>query len=258
MRQHLARHLFPVTFMALVVIAAPLPAAQSEPVDELVQQIIKLRGEVGDLDNQLQQLKDEHKNRMASLAREQGELAAARERQALRLKKLEHEMSKQRESMADAGADSEALAPVISEVIRDMRTYVNGTLPFKRADRLAVLDEMQAQLDGQSVTVPRLINNLWALVSDEIALAEGVGLYRQSIEVDGQDKLVDVARVGMMQLYFRTEDERFGYAQRDGSDWRYVYADAGDSSRIAVLIDSLRKQVRSGYFELPNQITSVE
>ena len=258
MRQHLARHFFRLTVMVFMVIAAPLMAAQSEPVDELVQQIIKLRGEVGDLDNRLQQLKDEHKHRMASLSREQGELAAAKERQALRLKKLEHEMSKQRESMADAVADSDALAPVISDVIQDMRGYVNGTLPFKRADRLAVLDEMQAQLEGQSVTVPRLINNLWALVSDEIALAEGVGLYRQSIEVDGQDKLVDVARVGMMQLYFRTEDERFGYATRDVGGWRYVYADAADSSRIAVLIDSLRKQVRSGYFELPNHTSSVE
>lgn len=256
MRKHFADHRLLISFFGLLAWGAPLAAAQAEPVDALVQQIIQLRGDVGDLDNRLQQLKEEHKNRMASLAREQGELAAAKERQQLRLKKLRHDMEQQRASLMDASADSKELEPIIRQVLSDLRLYVNESLPFKRGERLAALDEMEVQLEGGSVTAPRLINNLWALLADEMSLAEGVGLYRQSIAVDGQDKLVDVARVGMMQLYFRTDDERYGYAARNGDNWQYFYADAADGGRIGVLIGSLRKQVRSGYFELPNPVTA--
>jgi hypothetical protein len=101
-------------------------------------------------------------------------------------------------------------------------------------------------------------NRLWSFIADEMRLAEETGLYRQSVTIDGSEKLVDVARLGMMHLYFRTDDGRAGYAVRQDGNWQYRYADGGDKDRINNLLSSLRKQVRTGYFELPNPVRPME
>ncbi|MBP6544680.1 MAG: hypothetical protein KA265_18965, partial [Piscinibacter sp.] len=57
---------------------------------------------------------------------------------------------------------------------------------------------------------------------------------------------------GSMMLFFKTQDGRLGVARREADGWRFVPVDAGaDQERIALLFDSLGKQIRQGYFELP-------
>jgi hypothetical protein len=53
-------------------------------------------------------------------------------------------------------------------------------------------------------------------------------------------------------LLFRTDDGRVGAARRTASGWTFEVAAAeADQQRIAALFDSLGKQIRQGYFELP-------
>jgi chorismate mutase len=245
--------------LSMLVLTMPVRAADDpRPIDELVNRIIELRGQVDELDSQLQQMKSEHKNRMSSLAREEGQLKAERERQQLRLKKVERQVGKEREKLAAAGVGNEELKPVIRDALGDLRGYVNTALPFKRAARLDSLDEMESQLTGGSLPPPRVANRLWSFVSDELRLASETGIYRQSVSIEGEDKLVDVARVGMMHLYFRTDDGRTGYATRQNGNWQYQYVDGSDRDRIRELMASLRKQVRTGYFKLPNPARPME
>lgn len=248
-----------VIFLSILLLMGAARAADEQrATDELVNRIIDLRGQVDELDNQLQQMKDEHKNRMSSLSREQGQLESEKERQQMRLKKVERQVEQEREKLAEAGVGNEALKPVIADGIANLRGYVRTALPFKRSERLNALDEMQSQLKGGSLPPPRVANRLWSFVADEMRLAEESGLYRQSITVDGGDKLVDVARLGMMHLYFRTDDGRAGYAVKEEGSWQYRYADGGDKDRINDFLSSLRKQVRTGYFELPNPVRPME
>lgn len=226
--------------------------AQEPPVDELVARIIEMRGQVEDLDAELQRLKAEHSTRMSTLSRQAGQLAAEREQQELRLRRIEMRLEREREQVAAAGAGDATLAPVVEQAIAELRAHVAESLPFQRADRLQVLDGLQSQLRGGALEPSRVANRLWALIADEIRLSGEVGLYRQPVTIDGDDRLADVVRIGMMQLYFRTDDERFGYAARRDGEWAFEYADGADRDRIRELTAALRQQIRSGYFELPN------
>ena len=56
-------------------------------------------------------------------------------------------------------------------------------------------------------------------------------------------------------MYFRTRDLQYGRAVETGAGWRFELLDsAADQERVARLFDSLRKQIRQGYFELPNAL----
>lgn len=243
---------------ALLLSGTAGAADDQRATDKLVNEIIELRGQVDKLDSRLQQMKDEHKNRMSSLSREQGQLESEKERQQMQLKKLERQVAEEKEKLAEAGVGNEALKPVIADGIANLRDYVRTALPFKRAERLNALDEMENQLKGGSLPPPRVANRLWSFVADEIRLTEETGLYRQSITIDGGDKLVDVARLGMMHLYFRTDDGQAGFAVKENDSWQYRYARGANKDRINNLLSSLRKQVRTGYFELPNPVRPME
>ena len=64
--------------------------------------------------------------------------------------------------------------------------------------------------------------------------------------------LAEVAHIGLYSLYFRTLDGRYGMARLEGSTWRFVELEGRDVQvQLTDLFDSLRKNVREGWFGLP-------
>lgn len=251
---------FLVCATALFMTMTPCMAAAETPtrtLDNLVQNIIKLRGDLEGLDARIQRLESEHEARMSSLAQREGELAAQTERQELNMKQLERKLVDLRGQSDKAGVAARQLTPALKAAIDGVRQYVQTSLPFKRSERLAVLDDMLAQLDRGTLKAPRLANRLWSFYSDELRLTGDSAVYRQPIVIQGQERLVDVARLGMMSLYFRGDDGRFGYAARAGDDWIYRYLSAGaPTDEVAALFGALRKQLDTGFYRLPYPIAA--
>lgn len=240
--------------MAFALPCAATAQAPSRTLDNLVENIIELRADVEGLDARLQRLESKHEAKMSSLAQREGELAAQHERQELNNEQLERRLAGLRKQTEKAGVATKQLTPVLKAAIEGMREYVKGSLPFKRGERLAVLDEIQTQL-ASGVLPPRLANRLWSFYADELSLTGDSALYRQPILVAGQERLADVARLGMMSLYFRGDDGRFGYAARAGDDWVYRLLGVDTpSDEVAALFGALRKQLRTGFYRLPHPV----
>ena len=104
-----------------------------------------------------------------------------------------------------------------------------------------------------------MINRLWSFYEDELRLTRENALYSQIIPLEGDRVLADVAKLGTVALYFQTRDERVGQAVRNGNNWQFIaIEDRADQQQIEVLFDSLQKQIRTGYFELPNGSIQLE
>ncbi len=247
----LRRHACLAALLVMISAADVRGAEPVAPVDSLVESLIALRGQVEQLDNRVRELARERDNRMATLLRQEAELAAERQRQVLRLKKIEQQITQQKKTMSSPDIGGEKLTPVLRDAIEEARRYVRSSLPFKQIDRLAALQQMEDQLNGNLLEPSRVANQLWAFLADEIQLAGEVGLFRQPLEVEGDARLVDVARIGMMNLYFRTDDNRVGYWVPGKNAGGFRYAEGAAQDQIRNLMAALRTNVRSGYFVLP-------
>ena len=104
------------------------------------------------------------------------------------------------------------------------------------------------------MSAPRALNRLWNLFEDEFRIARENGVFRQEIVVDGSSQLADVVRLGTMMMYFRTSDGRLGSVQREGTSWSYETVSGSAAKQIEALFASFEKQVRTGFFEVPNAI----
>ncbi|HET6564174.1 MAG TPA: DUF3450 family protein [Xanthomonadales bacterium] len=221
----------------------------------LASRLVQMRGQVDELQTELSLARDEHRNRMAFLTAQLTELEANRDREALRLQQLENELEKMRIDVAAAGDSGSVLEPVLIEQLLKLKSQVSNGFPFKRGERLAELDEIESQLSAGTLPAQRAFNRLWAFVEDEMRISRENAIYSQSIELDGNSVLVDIAKLGNAMMYFRTRDLKYGRALQSPQGWRFeLLSDPSDQERTARLFDALRKQIRQGYFELPNAL----
>ena len=242
--------------LALVLACAFSAPVQADDIERLSQNLVELRSEVEALNAQLQTAQAEHELRLRNLIARKGEVENLIKRQELELARLNKALQKTREESRLATSDARVLVPAIEESLAELRSYIDGALPFKRAERLAALDEIRSKLDSGVLTPQKAANRLWGFYEDELRLAKESGLYRQPVAIAGDTQLADVARLGMVALYYRTDEQAYGMARRASSGWEFVSLAASEAGAVAELFDNFEKQVRTGYFAIPNPLAA--
>ena len=248
-----------LTLLLVPVAAQDSPQGSQDSLDALAEELVSLRGQVESLNTELNRMQEQHRAEMNSLAAQKGDLQATRRREELRIRQLEQDLEQNRERAREAGVAGEALVPVASEIITRMEAGIRSGFPFKVEERLAALEEISTQIESGAIDPPRAINRLWRFYEDELRVTRDNGLYSQVIPLGGDRVLADIAKIGALAIYFQTRDGRSGYATRSGDDWRFTVTDSGsERQQIAELFDSLKKQIRTGLFELPNGSIGME
>lgn len=229
-----------------------------DSVETLAKQLVELRSTVEQTHEELESERKQHYARMTSLTQRRAELEADVQRRELELKKLQQAISVSDRERDKARADADALRPLVAEVIKSLSAHLDAALPFKLEDRRAGLTEIKSKLDKGELSAPRALNQLWTFVEDELRLARENGLFQQTIARDGKEELADVIRIGMVMLFFRTNDGAYGYANKSGDAWSYTTLDPAAAKPLGDLFDAFQKQVRTGYFVIPNALPEVK
>lgn len=237
-----------------LVLLLSSPVALGNSLENLAKALAKIRGEVETLQTQLDIEKDKHGSRMSSLTSQLADLSVEERRQKLSIEKLQHSIEKMTESTQQAEQSGETLKPVLIEILNDYRRHIQIGFPFKMEDRIKAINDLENNIVNQLVDPNKAVNQVWSLIEDEIRLSKENGVYQQTISLEGEKVLVDIAKLGTVFLFFQTRDNRVGMAKRSADyGWKFeTVASTNDIERITKLFDSLKKQIRQGYFELPN------
>ena len=239
---------------ALLVLASA--TALAEGVDGLAERLASLRSEVEQLSNELSDAQSEQRERTRSLSRQKAELELEKSREELKLKRLRTLVDEKRQEIESQATESKEYSPIFDEKLKAVRAYVEKSLPFRRSERLSSLSKIAEQEEAGLIPPERAISRLWSFMEDELRLTRESGLYMQTITLDGEEHMVDVVRMGMVALYFRTAEDTVGHTVKKGDGWEFVeLSDAKQKTRVLELFDQFKKQIRVGYFELPNALS---
>jgi len=241
-------------FVALFPFAGGMPWANaaSADLDVLATELARIRGEVERLQQDLDQARDRRHQAMEALGAQISQLEAEKRRQELAVKRLRHELEKVKEHDASTQVPDVELVPALQNALALLEAQVRRNLPFKPTERMNAIGAMKAKLEAGNVPAKRLANEIWAMYEDELRLTRENGLYQQVIPLSGSAVLADVAKLGMVQMYYRDGDGNYGMSINRGGEWQFTpLSSPEDAQRIEHLMDSLRKQIRQGYFELP-------
>lgn len=239
-------------WLCALALAVPAPPAPAQEAQALADNLVRLRAEIEQLNSELDLAREEARTTLAGLAAQRTELSAQLDRQALASREQAQRLAQAQETLAEAGVEGAELRPVLVEALAGLEAHVRASLPFKQDERLAALAALRERIVADAVPPHRAANQVWAFVEDELRLTRENGLFSQTIELDGERVLADIAKVGTVMLYFRTSQGDYGLIARQGDGWRWQRAPGrAEGDRIAALFDAYRKQIRQGWFELP-------
>ena len=243
--------------IAVVGSAALLAApAVADNVTNLAKRLSVLRSEVEQLSNEVAQKTEEMNSQLRSLGRQKGDLQLDLKRAQTRVQKLSVAVNQRKQEIRAEKAKGDRLVPLFKKSLEEVRAQVQGTLPFKTTERLAAVDKISEQYKAGLLTPARALMRLWSFLEDEFRLTRESGLYRQTVTVDGEEQLVDVARIGMVMMYFKSADSlRVGRAVNVDGKWSFeLITTPKEKEQVFQLFDSFKKQIRSGFFQLPNAL----
>ncbi|SFI28793.1 DUF3450 domain-containing protein [Nitrosomonas sp. Nm34] len=244
-----------ILFIGLIFLT-PAPTAMGSSVENLAKALAKIRGEVETLQTQLDTEKEKHGSRMSALNSQLADLSVEDRRQKMSIEKLQHSIEKMTADTKKAEQSGESLKPVLLDILKNYKQHIQTGFPFKTEDRIKALENLENNVAQQLIDPSKAASQAWALIEDEIRLSKENGIYQQTIALDGENVLVDIAKLGTVLLLFQTRDNRGGMAKRsaDGG-WKFeTVGDTKEFERIKILFDSLKKQIRQGYFEIPNPL----
>jgi len=221
--------------------------------NNMATSLMSLRAEVEQLDSQIDEAKDSYKASIKSLTLQKSELESMISREVLKTKQIQKELQLLKEKIAEASKNSKGLTPVINQAIDNLVLMIENSIPFKKEERIAAVQKIQEQLKASLITPQKALSYVYNSYADEIRMTKENGVFKQTITLDGKDKLVKVARIGTAMMFFQTPNDRVGYVLHSGTSWEYKEEfNKEKQDEISTIFDAFVKQIRSGYFTLPN------
>ena len=239
--------------VCLLTLLSPAPVLADDA--EMIKSIMTLRADVEGLYTSIDENKESYKAQMKSLNLQIADSEAQINRLDTSIKLADQELQKIRDKIEHTSTDNVELKPMLNDAFTLLERSIREGLPFKVPERLAALAKIRSDLRQNIITDERALALLWAGFEDNIRLTSEIGLFKQAITIDEQNVLAQVAKIGTVMLFFATPDNRVGYVVKD--DGLYTYKTVIDKEKresIVALFDALTKQIRTGYFTIPNAL----
>jgi len=227
--------------------------AQSD--EQIVGSIMKLRADVESLYTKIDENKENYKAQMKSIALQSADSEAQINRKSTSIKLADLELQKIKVKIASTSTSNIELKPLLNSSFSLLENSIKDGIPFKVQPRLLSLQKIKADLKEGLITQEKALALLWVSYDDNIRLTKEIGLFKQNIKVDGINVLAQVAKIGSVMMYFSTPNNQVGYVVKDSTGYSYKVATAEeDVKNIVALYDALQKNIRTGYFKLPNAL----
>jgi hypothetical protein len=237
---------------ALLLLMRP---ASADELKNLAQELYRLRSDLGALNTQLEAQEQALRAQRQSAALREMDLQSAMGRERTKLAGVKKKILEKQSAQRQLLAPSASYHPLVLQSIDRLKEKIRSSLPFKTADRLRELDKIRADLSSKAINGPKALTLLWAFFEDELRLRREMGIFQQTVTVDGKELLAEVVRLGMVMMFFKTATDQYGEVERGPSGYHYVFRQEPQQQRqLQQLFTAMKRGGEAGYFELPTTL----
>lgn len=227
--------------------------------EALTSKLIDLRSEVEELSQNLESKKADLSNEYKALSSRRNQLEAEIEAAEIKRKLNRDRLAVIKKELSKETIDKDLIEPSLINIFENLSSYIDSSLPFQTAKRLGELNKIKDEFNSGVLPAPKAVSRLWTFVEDELRLTRENGIHKFVININGEDKLATVAKLGMMNLYFQSGEFEYGMATKTKNGTEFILVNEKDSKKeIIALIDGLKKQIRVGRYVIPNTLSSEE
>lgn len=245
------KKVLPSLLLSLSIVSSSLSAASDH--EELVNSIIKLRGDVESLYTEIKENKERYNDEMKSLSLQVTDTEAQINRKTTAIKLAKGKLEEITTKIRETSSSNQEIKPLVYHALELLQNSIKEGIPFMVDQRVDALKKIKSDLEENTITNEKALALTWAAYDDAIRVTKEIGLFKQEITLDGKNTLAKIAKIGSVALFFSTPTDEIGYAVKTDSGYGYKrVTDPKDKEKIVALFDALQKQIRTGFFELPN------
>ncbi|MDF1877198.1 DUF3450 family protein [Sulfurimonas sp. SAG-AH-194-L11] len=238
--------------LSAILLTTSLAANTNE---KLVNSIIQLRGDVENLYTDIKENKQTYHAQMKSLSMQITDSEAQINRKSTAIKLAQNELEKITIQIKETSSGNSEIKPLVLNALDLLEQSINGGIPFMVEARVADLHKIKSDLNANLITNEKALALTWAAYDDTIRVTKEIGLFKQQIDIKGKKVLAQIAKLGSIALFFSTPSNEVGFVVKKGNTYEYkLITNPEDIKKIVALFDALQKQIRTGYFELPNAL----
>ncbi|MDX1517030.1 MAG: DUF3450 domain-containing protein [Woeseiaceae bacterium] len=220
-------------------------AAHAQQAERLLNQTLSEQARV-DTESQLAQA------RVESLAEEVNELLADYRVAVQQLDRLQIYNGNLERLVADQEAEKRSIAkqleefgdvekgivPLMYRLIDDLETFVELDMPFARSERSDRVQRLRRNMERSDLTVSEKYRQIMEAYQIETGYGRTIEAYKGSLAVNGEERTVDLLRIGRIVLAYQTPDRSItGIWDKQRGEWTEVDGDyrraVTDGLRIA-------------------------
>lgn len=240
--------MFKYLFFIAVLLVIICPFAFASEVD-LSNKIIQLRMEVNTMSEELKSESELLKSRIQTLALEKIDLDSKIRRQKINLKNANLKLSEVKDNSDHIEKN---FSKEIVQFLNDESIRIQKSIPYKKTERINYVQTLKKDYLSDKNSEIKTLQLIWTHVEDELQLAKGISIDKDILEIDGKSTLVEVAKVGMVMMFYKTPDGKLGFIKFDQSKWMpTLFEDTSSKNLVNLFFENLRKQIKIGFFTLP-------
>lgn len=244
------------TLLAFLTLFVTSQAFANKNLEELAGRLISLRADVEALNQELQSKKEDYQGQLKSMMIQKTELEASIQKEGLKSKQLNGKLAEVTQLIEKTRGTSDKKKLLLGAA-KKLEEHLQVSIPYKKTERIGSLKEISEKLESGVITEEKAMAQLWQFVEDELRLAKENTISQETISLDSREMLATVAKLGNIALFFQTQDGKYGYLEKNGASYQYKETLVTEQkNQIKILIDSMKKQIRVGQFEIPNAILS--
>ena len=116
--------------------------------------------------------------------------------------------------------------PLLTRMVDGLETFINNDLPFRLEERLAGLERVKDLMTNPDVDASERFRSVFELYQIESDYGNVFQSYPQTMNVDGQERIVDMLMVGRVALLYQTTDGQIsGAYNKESRQFEIVSAD---------------------------------
>ncbi len=159
-------------------------------------------------------------------------------------------MTKLERSIEDASLIERQIVPLMLRMISGLDQFIEADIPFKLAERRARVERIRGYLTNANIAAAERFRQVLDAYSTESNYGKTVDVYKDELDIAGQQRTVQVLQVGRAGLYYQTIDgSESGYWDKADRQWKPL--DASHNEGISQAIRISQGKESKGLMTLP-------
>lgn len=219
--------------------------------DAEIEKLTELRQTVENSALALEQLNQRQNSEITTLIQRKSELQLLTSRDQLQIQVLEKKNDNHQKNPSSEVKMTAADRAVLARWISSLKTWIEESLPLHQEVRLQKVTDLESRLQNHEPPEV-LIWDLWSLTENEIKMTKGHQYELINLPIEAETQLSEVARLGMLQAYFKTTGNEFGYLTKEEGQWAFKKtSDKKEKAAIDRILKTVREKQSRVILDLP-------